>query len=68
MTTGKDNPPARRGAASKKNANCSFCGKSYRDVGPLVEGTGKDLVEALPRDRQGTAELGLGLSGLVSDE
>ncbi len=22
----------------KKNANCSFCGKSYRDVGPLVEG------------------------------
>ena len=40
MTSGKDNPPSRRGAASKKNANCSFCGKSYRDVGPLVEGPG----------------------------
>ena len=40
MTSGKDTPPARRGAASKKNANCSFCGKSYRDVGPLVEGPG----------------------------
>lgn len=23
----------------RRNANCSFCGKSYRDVGPLVEGT-----------------------------
>ena len=23
---------------SKKNASCSFCHKSYRDVGPLVEG------------------------------
>lgn len=29
-----------RGGAGKKNANCSFCGKSYRDVGPLVEGPG----------------------------
>ncbi|MBT5017508.1 MAG: ATP-dependent Clp protease ATP-binding subunit ClpX, partial [Planctomicrobium sp.] len=27
-----------RGGTGKKNANCSFCGKSYRDVGPLVEG------------------------------
>ncbi|MCH5376695.1 MAG: ATP-dependent Clp protease ATP-binding subunit ClpX, partial [Planctomycetes bacterium] len=25
---------------SKKNAFCSFCRKSYRDVGPLVEGPG----------------------------
>jgi len=40
MTSGKDHPTGRRGAASKKNANCSFCGKSYRDVGPLVEGPG----------------------------
>src|SRR5437667_4656902 len=23
-----------------KNANCSFCRKSYREVGPLVEGPG----------------------------
>lgn len=29
-----------RGGSGKKNANCSFCGKSYRDVGPLVEGPG----------------------------
>src|SRR6476659_8691959 len=25
---------------TKKNASCSFCRKSYRDVGPLVEGPG----------------------------
>jgi ATP-dependent Clp protease ATP-binding subunit ClpX len=31
---------ARRTGASKKNAFCSFCRKSYRDVGPLVEGPG----------------------------
>ncbi len=37
----KENPSGRRGsAASKKNAFCSFCRKSYRDVGPLVEGPG----------------------------
>ena len=30
----------RRTPVGKKNANCSFCGKSYRDVGPLVEGPG----------------------------
>jgi ATP-dependent Clp protease ATP-binding subunit ClpX len=30
----------RRGSTSKKNAFCSFCRKSYRDVGPLVEGPG----------------------------
>ena len=27
-------------SSSKKNAFCSFCRKSYRDVGPLVEGPG----------------------------
>jgi ATP-dependent Clp protease ATP-binding subunit ClpX len=32
---------SRRGSGpSKKNAFCSFCRKSYRDVGPLVEGPG----------------------------
>ena len=37
----KDNPSSRRGStSSKKNAFCSFCRKSYRDVGPLVEGPG----------------------------
>ena len=37
----KDNPTSRRGTSSnKKNAFCSFCRKSYRDVGPLVEGPG----------------------------
>jgi ATP-dependent Clp protease ATP-binding subunit ClpX len=28
------------GSTTKKNAFCSFCRKSYRDVGPLVEGPG----------------------------
>ena len=37
MTSGKDNT-MKRGPHGKKNANCSFCRKSYRDVGPLVEG------------------------------
>ncbi len=37
----KDNPSSRRGSSpNKKNAFCSFCRKSYRDVGPLVEGPG----------------------------
>ncbi|TWU55643.1 ATP-dependent Clp protease ATP-binding subunit ClpX [Rubripirellula reticaptiva] len=40
----KDNTPSaptRRGTSTnKKNAFCSFCRKSYRDVGPLVEGPG----------------------------
>ena len=32
---------SRRGTSTtKKNAFCSFCRKSYRDVGPLVEGPG----------------------------
>ena len=37
MTSGKDST-AKRSPQGKKNANCSFCRKSYRDVGPLVEG------------------------------
>ena len=37
----KDTPTTRRGTSTnKKNAFCSFCRKSYRDVGPLVEGPG----------------------------
>ncbi|MFM7251114.1 MAG: ATP-dependent Clp protease ATP-binding subunit ClpX [Planctomycetaceae bacterium] len=43
MPSGKDvNNLGRRGAGgtTKKNAFCSFCRKSYRDVGPLVEGPG----------------------------
>ena len=43
MPTGKDmGGVGRRGAGgtTKKNAFCSFCRKSYRDVGPLVEGPG----------------------------
>jgi ATP-dependent Clp protease ATP-binding subunit ClpX len=37
--TSKEFSAGRKGTG-KKNANCSFCGKSYRDVGPLVEGPG----------------------------
>jgi len=43
MPSGKDTGGlGRRGAGgtTKKNAFCSFCRKSYRDVGPLVEGPG----------------------------
>ena len=40
MPNGKDFTPGNRGSAGKKNANCSFCRKSYREVGPLVEGPG----------------------------
>lgn len=41
MPTGKDMSGNRRsGSTTKKNAFCSFCRKSYRDVGPLVEGPG----------------------------
>ncbi len=39
MPSGRD-LTGRRGGTSKKNAFCSFCRKSYRDVGPLVEGPG----------------------------
>ncbi|MAV34365.1 MAG: ATP-dependent Clp protease ATP-binding subunit ClpX [Planctomycetaceae bacterium] len=39
MPTEKDEGGEHRGSStSKKNAFCSFCRKSYRDVGPLVEG------------------------------
>ncbi len=41
MPAGKDSSGGRRGSGTtKKNAFCSFCRKSYRDVGPLVEGPG----------------------------
>ncbi|MFO0867569.1 MAG: ATP-dependent Clp protease ATP-binding subunit ClpX [Pirellulales bacterium] len=41
MSVGKDVGGGRRGGSTtKKNAFCSFCRKSYRDVGPLVEGPG----------------------------
>ena len=41
MPSGRDVTGGRRGASTtKKNAFCSFCRKSYRDVGPLVEGPG----------------------------
>src|SRR3989337_2731044 len=36
----KDISGPRRGGTTRKNAFCSFCRKSYRDVGPLVEGPG----------------------------
>ncbi|MCH2114211.1 MAG: ATP-dependent Clp protease ATP-binding subunit ClpX [Pirellulales bacterium] len=39
MPSGKE-LSGRRGGTTKKNAFCSFCRKSYRDVGPLVEGPG----------------------------
>ena len=35
MSSGRDNST---NGGTKKNAFCSFCRKSYRDVGPLVEG------------------------------
>ena len=40
MPSSRDLTGGRRTGASKKNAFCSFCRKSYRDVGPLVEGPG----------------------------
>jgi ATP-dependent Clp protease ATP-binding subunit ClpX len=41
MPSGRDFTGGRRGTGpAKKNAFCSFCRKSYRDVGPLVEGPG----------------------------
>ncbi|MEM0926616.1 MAG: ClpX C4-type zinc finger protein, partial [Planctomycetota bacterium] len=40
MPVKDNNTPTRSGASNKKNAFCSFCRKSYRDVGPLVEGPG----------------------------
>jgi len=38
MPSGKDLTTGKRNTSGKKNANCSFCRKSYREVGPLVEG------------------------------
>lgn len=39
MPSGRDFVSAnKRGTTGRKNANCSFCRNSYRDVGPLVEG------------------------------
>lgn len=40
MPTGRDFTGRRGASTTKKNAFCSFCRKSYRDVGPLVEGPG----------------------------
>jgi ATP-dependent Clp protease ATP-binding subunit ClpX len=40
MPAGKDGDSNRRTSTTKKNAFCSFCRKSYKDVGPLVEGPG----------------------------
>ena len=41
MPSGRDVTGGRRSAGpTKKTAFCSFCRKSYRDVGPLVEGPG----------------------------
>ncbi len=41
MPSGRDFGSGRRSSGTtKKNAFCSFCRKSYRDVGPLVEGPG----------------------------
>ncbi len=37
-SSGGSGPTGGGSGGSKKNAFCSFCRKSYRDVGPLVEG------------------------------
>jgi ATP-dependent Clp protease ATP-binding subunit ClpX len=37
---GGSGPTSGTTGGTKKNAYCSFCRKSYRDVGPLVEGPG----------------------------
>ena len=42
MSSGKDVMASRRTTGSgNTKKNCSFCRKSYRDVGPLVEGPGE---------------------------
>ena len=38
MPSGRDFTPTNRAPGGKKNASCSFCRKSNREVGPLVEG------------------------------
>jgi ATP-dependent Clp protease ATP-binding subunit ClpX len=40
MSPGNDLNSTSKGSTTKKGAFCSFCNKSYRDVGPLVEGPG----------------------------
>ncbi|MDR1492615.1 MAG: ATP-dependent Clp protease ATP-binding subunit ClpX [Planctomycetaceae bacterium] len=40
MPSGRDFTSDRRTSTNRKNAFCSFCRKSYREVGPLVEGPG----------------------------
>jgi ATP-dependent Clp protease ATP-binding subunit ClpX len=68
MPTGRDFTTGRRNSGpTKKNAFCSFCRKSYRDVGPLVEGPGDvyicgeciDLCQSIldqERRRRGTSK------------
>ncbi len=68
MPSGRDFNSGRRAAGTtKKNAFCSFCRKSYRDVGPLVEGPGDvyicgeciDLCQSIleqERRRRGTSK------------
>lgn len=38
MPSGKDFGANKKASQGKRNANCSFCRKNYREVGPLVEG------------------------------
>jgi len=68
MPSGRDFTTGRRsGGTTKKNAFCSFCRKSYREVGPLVEGPGDvyicgeciDLCQSIleqERRRRGTSK------------
>ena len=68
MPSGREFTTGRRGSGTtKKNAFCSFCRKSYRDVGPLVEGPGDvyicgeciDLCQSIleqERRRRGTSK------------
>jgi ATP-dependent Clp protease ATP-binding subunit ClpX len=39
-STGSSGKPATGSTGRNHNAYCSFCRKSYLDVGPLVEGPG----------------------------
>ena len=38
MVSGKEFGTGKTAQQGKRNANCSFCRKNYREVGPLVEG------------------------------
>ena len=38
LPPGGNNRKPTGGSSRSRNASCSFCRKSYRDVGPLVEG------------------------------